>query len=132
MSFDRLLLALLTVFVLLAGLGCIIAPGSFAQQVGFSATASGTTEIRAFYGGLQLGIGSFLIWCLREAARIRTGLFLGAFAVGGAGVARALGMVLDQAPTAYHVANLAIEVVTVALIVIAVSRTQRPASGSAT
>ena len=32
MSFERVLLALLAAFVLIAGVGCLIAPSSFAEQ----------------------------------------------------------------------------------------------------
>ena len=51
MSFDRGVLAFLGAFVLLAGLACLVAPASLAQQAGWSATPGGLTEIRAFYGG---------------------------------------------------------------------------------
>lgn len=129
--FDRILLAVLTAFVLLAAIGCLVAPASFAQQAGYSTTPSALTEIRAFYGGLQLGIGLFLAWCLRVPDRVLHGLLLGALAVGGAGLARTFGVVMDQAPTSHHLANLAIEAVTVLLVVVALSRARRRQSRSA-
>ncbi len=127
MSLDRVVLALSSAFVLLAGVACVVAPASFAQQAGLSAAPSALTEIRAFYGGLQVGIGCFLIWCIRQRTLIFAGLLLVAFVVGGAGIARVLGMLIDQAPTAFHLANLAVEVATVALVAAAVSRNRRPA-----
>ena len=99
MSFDRVLLLVLTAFVLVAGTGCFVAPALFAQQAGFSANPSALTEIRAFYGGLQIGIGLFLVWCLWVPNRTSQGLLLGDLAVGGAGLARMVGILLDQAPT---------------------------------
>ena len=94
MSLDRVVLALSSAFVLLAGVACIVAPASFAQQAGLSAAPSALTEIRAFYGGLQVGIGCFLIWCIRQRTLTFAGLLLVAFAVGGAGIARVLGMLI--------------------------------------
>ena len=126
MSLDRVVLALSSAFVLLAGVACIVAPASFAQQAGLSAAPSALTEIRAFYGGLQVGIGCFLIWCIRQRTLTFAGLLLVAFAVGGAGIGRVLGMLIDQAPTAFHLANLAVEVATVALVAAGVSRNRRP------
>jgi hypothetical protein len=131
MTFDRVLLLLLTAFVMLAGVGCLIAPALFAEQVDFSTSPSALTEIRAFYGGLQIGIGFFLAWCLRASDRISLGLALGGVAVGCTGLARLFGIVLDQAPTPHHLANLGIEAVTVLLVAIALSRAHWRPSGPA-
>jgi len=122
MSFDRGVLAFLGGFVLLAGLACFAAPASLARQAGWSATPAGLTEIRAFYGGLQVGFGGFLIWCSREHARTLFGLLVEGFVVGAIGVARALGMLIDRAPTMFHLGNLGVEIATVALVAIAVSK----------
>jgi hypothetical protein len=70
-------------------------------------------------------VGCFLIWCVRQRTLTFAGLLLVAFAVGGAGVARALGMLIDQAPTAFHLTNLAVEATTVALVAVALSRHRR-------
>jgi hypothetical protein len=96
MSLERVLLALFAAFVLLAGVACFVAPASFAQQAGLTATPSGLTEIRAFYGGFQLGFGCFLFWCIRDSTLTVAGLVLEAFAVGGVGMARVLGMLIDR------------------------------------
>jgi hypothetical protein len=125
MSFERILLAVLAAFVLLAGLGCLLAPSLFAQQAQFQTAPSALAEIRAFYGGLQLGIGLFLLWCLRTTSRTSQGLMLVGLAVGGAGLARIFGILIDHAPTSHHLANLGIEVVTVVLVAIALSRARR-------
>ena len=82
MSFNRALLGVLAAFVLLAGVGCLLVPAAFAEQAGFATGPSALTEIRAFYGGLQVGIGVFLVWCMRLQDRIATGLLLGGLAVG--------------------------------------------------
>jgi hypothetical protein len=50
------------------------------------------------------------------------------FAVGGIGIARALGLFLDRAPTTFHLANLAVEIATVALVAVAVSKHRKHAN----
>ena len=131
MSLDRIVLALSAAFVLFSGVACILAPTSLAQQAGLSVTPSSLTEIRAFYGGLQVGIGCFLMWCIRGRETTFAGLLLVAVAVGGAGMARALGMLVDRAPTAFHITNLVIEAITVAVVAIALSRHRRLAQARA-
>ena len=128
MSFDRGVLIVLALFVLVAGLASFASPASLAQQAGWSATPGGLTEIRAFYGGLQVGLGCFLVWCARRRERLLSGLLVAGFAVGGIGIARVFGLFLDQTPTAYHLANLAVEIATVALVAVAVSRHRKHAN----
>jgi len=125
MSLARVVLALNAAFVLLSGFACVIAPASLAQQAGLSVIPSALTEIRAIYGGLTIGMGCFLIWCLRHRELTFAGLLLVAFGVGGAGMARILGMLIDREPTAFHLMNLAIEVATVAVVAVALSRHRR-------
>jgi len=124
-SLDRAVLAVSAAFVLLAGFGCLVAPGGFAQQVGFQTAPSSLTEVRAFYGGLQIGIGVFLVWCLRRPPHVSLALLLVALAVGGAGLARAFGMLFDHTPTTHHLTNLGIEIATVVLVVFALVRSGR-------
>ena len=131
MSFERVLLAVLAAFVLLAGVGCLVAPSLFAQQAQFQTTPSALTEIRAFYGGLQFGIGLFLVWCLRTPSRTSQGLLLIGLAVGGAGLARMFGILFDHTSTSHHLANLGVEVVTVVLVAIALSRVRGQPTGAA-
>ena len=131
MSFDRIVLALNAAFVLFSGVACILAPTSLAQQAGLSVTPSALTEIRAFYGGLQVGIGCFLMWCIRGRETTFAGLLLVVVGVGGAGIARVLGMLVDREPTAFHLTNLTIEAITVAVVAVALSRHQRLAQVNA-
>jgi hypothetical protein len=109
-------------------LWCIVTPASLAQQAGLSVAPGELTEIRAFHGGLLVGCGAFLVWCLRRPESTVAGLVLQMLSVGGAGVARVLGMLIDRAPTAYHLTNLAVEVVTVVVVAVALSRHRRLAS----
>jgi hypothetical protein len=130
MSLDRIVLALNGAFCLFAGVACVVAPASLAQQAGLSMVPSALTEIRAFHGGLLVGIGCFQIWCMQRPASTFAGLLMVVFSVGGAGIARVLGMLVDQEPTAYHLTNLAVEAITVSVVTFALSR-QRLGDASA-
>jgi hypothetical protein len=126
-SFDRGVLILLALFVFVAGVASLASPGSLARRAGWSATPGGLTEIRAFYGGLQVGLGCFLFWCTRTRERLLPGLLAAGYAVGGIGLARVLGLFFDRAPTSFHLANLVVEIATVALVAVAVSKHRKPA-----
>lgn len=121
MSFDRIVLVVAGGFVFLAGVACLASPQSFVLQAGLSATAGGLTEIRAFYGGLQIGLGCFLLWCSRQQNLVVAALILVGSTVGAIALARVVGMLIDQAPTRYHVANLVVETTTVVLVAIALA-----------
>lgn len=58
-------------------------------------TALGRTEVRAFYGGLELGIAAFLAWCLAVPSRTRVGLVAAALTVGFTGLGRLSGIALE-------------------------------------
>ena len=51
------------------------------------------TEVRAFYGGLELGLGSLLLMAERRG-RLREGLWLVLASYGGIALGRSLGMLL--------------------------------------
>src|SRR5262245_15424798 len=74
MSFERVVLALNAAFVLFSGVSCLFGPASLAQQAGLSVVPRALTEIRAIYGGLNIGLGCFLIWCLRHRELTFAGL----------------------------------------------------------
>lgn len=52
-------------------------------------------DVRATYGGLELGIAAFLIWCLLRDAWVRTGLVAVGFLCAGLGTTRLLGIALE-------------------------------------
>jgi hypothetical protein len=51
-----------------------------------------SVEIRAFYGGLELGLAAFLAWAALRPAHVEAALVLFALAFGAAGAARAWGV----------------------------------------
>ena len=61
---------------------------------------SGTAqaEVRAMYGGLELGIAAFLCWCALSPARLMLGLDASAMLMLGLGGGRLVGLLLAKRP----------------------------------
>lgn len=55
----------------------------------------GAVEIRAFYGGLELGLACFFATAAMRADWLRPGLFLQIAALGGVVLGRVVGLVVD-------------------------------------
>lgn len=68
------------------------------------------TEIFAFYGGLELGIATYLAWAAMKPERVGPALVFFAFAFGAAGAARTLGCLLYGFEDPAHPIVAAIEV----------------------
>jgi hypothetical protein len=74
----------------------VVAPEAITEPMGIQAvTSAGSTDLRATYGGFQLAMAGFLLWCLRDPARIDAGLVAFAFLVGGLAVCRGVGLLID-------------------------------------
>lgn len=72
------------------GIWCIADPHGALEPVGVKASAKGATELRAMYGGLELGVAGFLIACARRPAWQAAGLLLCGSALLGLGLTRTL------------------------------------------
>ncbi|MEZ5468062.1 MAG: DUF4345 family protein [Lysobacterales bacterium] len=68
-----------------------------------------TTEIRAFYGGLELALGGLLLAAMVQPAYRRAGLWLGCISYGAVAVTRALGMLIDSSGGSFLLGALAVE-----------------------
>lgn len=77
------------------------------------------TEIRAFYGGLELGLALFFALASTREAWLRPALFAQAAALGGTALARLIGIVLDGSAGPYLVLFGALEGVGALLAVLA-------------
>jgi hypothetical protein len=76
----------------------LLADPAAMEKVGIQATSKvGTAELRAFYGGMEIGLGIFLALCLWRPEWQAAGLWLVLLANGGAGLARLLGIFLSGA-----------------------------------
>lgn len=76
------------------GLWLALAPAAALEPLGITASAAGWLELRAFYGGLELGLGAFLLACAARPDWRRAGLWLTLLSNGGIGLTRLAGLAL--------------------------------------
>ncbi len=117
------------IIVWIAGLGLIgfggmiaIAPvDSFAAMgLPMPDEAAYRIELRAFYGGLELGLGALLVYCALNA--VRGGLWLVIATFGAVGVVRGVAMALEGYAAPLFWFALATELGLAALAAIALNR----------
>lgn len=112
---TRAFLGLMVLLWLPYGLYCFVQPGFLAEAAGVAATnPTGSTELRAMYGGLQIGIGALALAALLRADLVRPALLALAFLAGGLGGSRLLGAALDDGWSFYTGMGLGIEFVMLA------------------
>ncbi|GMU42922.1 MAG: DUF4345 family protein [Xanthomonadales bacterium] len=110
MRIDNPLLAIGGVGFLAFGAWMLVAPQSAMTMVGLAVPdGAAATEIRAFYGGLELGLGALLLAAVHKVQYQRAGLVLGCVSYGSIGGARLLGMAVDRDPSAFLWLALVIE-----------------------
>lgn len=72
-----------------------IQPAALLEAFGIeSSTPSMLTEIRAFYGGIEMAIAVLMLWFWFRG-EIRSGLLVGALPLAGSAIGRSVGMVID-------------------------------------
>ena len=92
------------------GLAYLLAPEQLASEAGLRASPAGWTDIRATYGGFQLGFAIFLLWSARSRTRFGSGLVASAILGGSVAGGRVLGLVIDGEGSWFHSMGLAMEV----------------------
>lgn len=101
MVLARLLLLLSALMFLGLGVGFLVNPEGMAGGIDIALpTATARTDLMATYGGLELGLGVFLLLCWRRPAWLTAGLTANGLVFAGLGGARLLGMI--QAGFAVH------------------------------
>ncbi len=109
-SFGRVVLVLSGLMFLVFGVIFLVAPSGAGRVAGFEAAgAYGRTEIRAFYGGMEVGLGAFLLVGVWAKSWFRPGLWLVALLVGATAAGRALGFAVEAQAARIHVLYVAIE-----------------------
>jgi len=109
MALARIYLWIGVVASLVFGGIYLVSPELMTEPMGIRAVEpAGFTDIRATYGGIQLGMGAFLAWCLRDARRYPAGLMCFGLVVGGLGICRAIGLAVDG-PSAQMAAATVLE-----------------------
>jgi Domain of unknown function (DUF4345) len=89
-------------------------------------TATALADGRAIYGGVTLGLGAFFLLAAAMPSMARAGLWVAFLTLGGAGSARALGVVLDGAGGPIIYPTLAFELGLAALSALTLIRSTRP------
>jgi hypothetical protein len=110
MNLTKPYLLVVGVSTLLFGLIYLFVPATMTGPAGFGALGgSALTDIRATYGGFQIGMGLFLLWAAQAEDRMRAGLVLIALSVGFLFLSRMLGVLMDGELSAFHMQGLAVE-----------------------
>ena len=102
MTTTKIYLAISVLIWLPYGLYCAFAPEYLESAAGVMATTpTGTTEIRAMYGGLQASIGMMCAAALVRADLARSAVLALAFLTSGLFLVRVAGFLLDGSASEY-------------------------------
>lgn len=128
MRAAKIYLFLMGLMSVVFGVGYLIKPDVFTGPMEFGTLApSALTDVRATYGGFQIGMGLFMFWCARHDSRVYTGMLLTLLSVAGIAACRALGMfVLDGSPNDTLKSTLALEVTLTVITIVLLARTPKP------
>jgi hypothetical protein len=131
MGFARGYLRVLGAMSIVFGLIYLLVPEWMTEPTGFPALPpNALTDVRATYGGFQLGAGAFVLWAAAEASRVRLALVLQVLTIGAIAVSRAIGISIDGSPNAALGFALASEIALTAIGLYALRLVARPLSSS--
>jgi len=109
---TRVFLGLMGLVFFPYGVYCFLAPGVLADAAGVaSISATGHTELRAMYGGVQAALGALAALAVVRAELVRPALVAMAFVGTGLFATRITGSTLDHGWSAYTGMALAFEAV---------------------
>ena len=101
---------------ILAGVGYLFAPALLAGLAEITVdTDASRTDVRATYGGFQIGAGLFMWWCASAPQRVTTALMSLGVITGGVGACRLIGLLLDGGLLYFNLVGLAFEIPVAAL-----------------
>jgi hypothetical protein len=127
MGFARGYLYVLGAMSIVFGLIYLLAPEWMTDPTGFGPlTPNGKTDVRATYGGFQLGAGAFVLWAAADASRVRLALVLQVLTIGAIAVSRAIGILIDGSPNATLVFALVSEIALTAIGLLALRLAGQP------
>ena len=100
MRLAQVLLLLAAIVFIGIGVVFLFAPVEWAKVVEIDLpTPMSRTDLRATYGGFDLGFGVFLALCALRPAWIRPGLMAMGIALAGFAAGRTYGMIVDGCPS---------------------------------
>lgn len=115
MRAARIFLILMALMSLGLGTVYLVAPLAMTTTMGFGQLRpSALTDVRATYGGFQIGTGLLMAFCLRPD-RLKVGMLLALLLSAAIAVSRAIGLTLDGEVIRPHLGALVFEIL-VALI----------------
>jgi hypothetical protein len=118
MNGSKIFLGISVLIWLPYGIWCSIQPGYLAEVAGLvGSTATGTTEIRAMYGGLQAGIGALCLAALMRPQLVQPALVAICFLTGGLAAVRFIGLFVDSSASSYTVGALIFEIINTSVAV---------------
>jgi hypothetical protein len=96
MTVWRLVLVIFGLAFVGFGLAFVSYPGDMAALVSIALVDRGArTDVRAIYGGMEIGIGAFLMTCALQRDFVRIGLFASACVLMAMATSRFIGLLLD-------------------------------------
>ncbi len=108
---TRIFLRAVALILLVFGVVYVADPSRLAGEVGILFDAVGATDVRATYGGVQVGFALFLFWAARrQAATQRTALVAIAMVLGSIALLRVLGPLLGDGWSSFHTGALVFEI----------------------
>lgn len=120
---TRIFLSLSALLWLPYGIYCLLNPGYLAEAAGVAfQSPTGSTELRAMYGGLQASLGVLAALGALRAGWARPALVAIAFATGGLGIARLFGTLLDGGVSSYTAMGLGFEFASAAIALTLLNR----------
>lgn len=120
-TFRKIVLLVTALFFVGFGLAFLFQPFSMMEMIGISLNNStASSDIRAVYGGLEIGVGLSLLYFLCKD--IQAGLILGAFALAGFACGRLVGIVLDGSPSTMTLVLFGSEVLNFVLLAVGIRR----------
>lgn len=108
---TRIFLLLAALVFLIVGAIYLIQPAGLAKAAGLQYTPSGLTDIRATYGGFQIGLALFLGWSAMAVSRYPAALMALLCIFASVGLGRLYGVLVDQELSTFHIIGLTFELV---------------------
>ena len=97
MTLSRIALAVATAGFAGFGMACLVSPREMLKRVDVRSTsARGTTELRAMYGGMELGLGAFFALAIGKPEWTRPALAAEALGLGALAAARVASILQDH------------------------------------
>jgi hypothetical protein len=125
MNLTRLSLGITAAAFTGFGVACFLRPRQMLAKIDVQPTSStGVTEIRAMYGGMELGLGAFFAYCAAQKGMERPALLAQIAGLGGLAAARIWSILKDE-PGAIMVPLALAEAGTAVLGIVALRRELR-------